>query len=68
MDLKITNRAKDYFIEQLREEREGFALERREYVEKLMTFNHRVGELESKLLQLRAPQSAAHGTVDKPLP
>ena len=27
MDLKITNRAKDYFIDQLQKEREGFAQE-----------------------------------------
>lgn len=27
MDLKITNRGKDYFIEQLQKEREGFAQE-----------------------------------------
>lgn len=57
MDLKITNRAKDFFIEQLRKEREGFGLERQEYREKLMSFNHRVGELKTKLLQFGAPQA-----------
>ena len=57
MDLKITNRAKDFFIERLQKEREGFALERGEYVEKLMSVNHRVGEPEAKLLQLQAPSS-----------
>jgi len=50
MDLKITNKGKDYFIEQLRKEREGFDIERKEYVEKLMNFNRKVGELETKLL------------------
>jgi hypothetical protein len=56
MDLKITNRAKDMFIDQLKSEREGFAEERQEYVEKLMSFNHRVGQLETRLMQLEAPK------------
>ena len=55
MDLKITNRAKDYFIEQLKNEREGFALERKDYVERLVNSNRQIGELETKLLQLQAP-------------
>lgn len=50
-DLKITNRAKDMFIQQLQSERAAFATERQTYVEKLMTFNHRLGELETRLLQ-----------------
>jgi len=56
MDLKITNRGKDYFIEQLQKEREAFGIEREGYVEKLMNFNRKVGELETKLLQLRPPE------------
>jgi len=55
LDLKITNRGKDYFIDQLQTERESFAEERRGYVEKLMDFNRKVGELETRLLQLEAP-------------
>ena len=55
MDLKITNRGKDYFVEQLQKEREGFADERKDYVEQLMRFNRRVGELEMKLNQIGAP-------------
>ena len=55
MDSKIANRGKDYFIEQLKKERESFAEERKDYVDKLMTFNHKVGELETRLLQLEAP-------------
>ena len=55
MDLKITNRAKDYFIEQLKNEREVFALERKDYVEKLINFNRQIGELETKLLRLQGP-------------
>ncbi len=56
IDLRITNRGKDYFIEQLQKERDSFAQERRDYVEKLMAFNRKVGELETKLLQLGAPE------------
>jgi len=55
LDLKILNRGKDYFIEQLQKEREGFALERREYVEKLMSFNQKVGQLETQLRLLKPP-------------
>jgi hypothetical protein len=48
LDLKITNRGKDFFIEQLQKEREG-------YVGQLIESSKRVGELESKLLQLTEP-------------
>lgn len=57
LDLKIMNKGKDFFIEQLQKEREGFAVERQGYVEKLMTFNRKVGELETKLMQLEAPKA-----------
>lgn len=52
LDLKITNRAKDFYIEQLKQEREIFGQERQQYVEKLMSFNRKVGQLEAKLLQI----------------
>jgi hypothetical protein len=58
-DLQINNRAKDYFIEQLQKEREGFAVERRGYVEKLMAFNHQLGTLQNELLRLSAPRDAS---------
>ena len=48
MDLRILNRGKDYFIEQLQKEREGM-------LEKLVSGSHRIGELESQLRQLAAP-------------
>jgi hypothetical protein len=57
LDLKITNRAKDLFIEQLKQERESFAAERQEYVEKLMTFNRRLGELETRLVLPNPPRT-----------
>jgi len=49
MDLKITNRGKDMFIEQLKNERFDF-------VEKLMSANRKVGQLETKLHQLDGPK------------
>jgi len=51
-DLKITNQAKDYYIERLEKERESF-------VEKLLMSSHQVGELEAKLFQLKAPRHRA---------
>ena len=59
MDLKITNKGKDYFITQLKEDREQFVRERETFVQQLMTQNHRIGELETKLLQLEAPHHKA---------
>ncbi len=49
MDLKITNRGKDYFIEQLRNERDAM-------LEKIEQGNLMIGELRTKLLQLEAPR------------
>jgi len=60
MDLKITNRGKDYFIEQLQNERKDFAEERKGYVDELMKSQKQVGELEAKLLQLEAPDVQKH--------
>ena len=48
-DLKITNRAKDMYIEQLKDERSGF-------FEKLLLANRTVGQLETKLNQLDGPK------------
>ena len=48
MDLKILNRSKDFWIEQLRQERDGF-------FGQLLDASRTVGELETKLLQLSSP-------------
>ena len=56
MDLKITNRAKDMFIGQFQKERESFDQERQNYVKELISANRKVGELETKLLQLDRPK------------
>lgn len=47
-DLRILNRGKDYFIEQLK-------LEREDLLDKLVNGSHRIGELETQLRQLAAP-------------
>jgi len=54
-DLQITNRAKDMFIDLMQKEREQFAGERQGYIQQLLTYTHKVGELETRLLQLEAP-------------
>ena len=61
VDLKFANRGKDYVIERLHMECEDFALERKEYIEKLMNSSHQIGELETKLLQLRGPSEHGGG-------
>src|ERR1043166_3629039 len=48
LDLRITNRAKDMFIERLQGEREGI-------LNQLLSASRKVGELETKLLHLEAP-------------
>lgn len=55
-DLQIANRAKDFFIEQLQKDREAFAKEREQIIDKLVASSRQIGELETKLLQLEAPQ------------
>ncbi len=66
LDLKITNKGKDYFITQLKEDREQFVHERETFVQQLMTQNHRIGELETQLLQLEAPKRGAPRVTDRP--
>jgi len=48
MDLKILNSGKDFVIQQLRQERDGF-------FQQLLESSRKVGELETRLLQLSAP-------------
>lgn len=49
MDLRILNKGKDYFIEQLQKERGDF-------FEQVVSANRKVGELENRLLQLDQPK------------
>jgi len=50
LDLKITNRGKDFLIEQMQKERDGF-------FNRLLTTNRKMGELETRLLQLEESKS-----------
>ena len=56
-DLRIRNRGKDYFIEQLKLEHEAL-------LDKLVTSSHHVGELETQLRQVAAPGSISGGLLD----
>jgi hypothetical protein len=49
IDLKITNQAKNQVIEMMRQERDRM-------LEQVISANRKVGELESRLLQLEAPK------------
>jgi hypothetical protein len=52
LDLKITNRAKDQYIDLLQKERSEFAGERERHVQQLVAASRQLGELEQRLLQL----------------
>ena len=43
LDLKIFNKGKDYFVEQMQTERNGF-------IDQLLSASHKVSELETRLL------------------
>ena len=47
--MKITNRAKDYFVDQLKKERDVL-------FDQLLSASRKVGELETRLLQLEGPR------------
>ena len=53
LDLKIANRGKDYLIEQMQRERNGF-------IDQLLVANRKVGELETKLLRLESPDAGVN--------
>ena len=55
-DLKITNRVKDQFLEQTREERNNL-------LQQAMDYSRRIGELETKLLQLAPPRHEAPRSI-----
>jgi hypothetical protein len=55
MDLEITNRVKEQLLDRLNDELIKRDEERRTYIERLITDNRRIGELESQILQIGAP-------------
>jgi len=64
MDLKINNRAKDYFIERLEKDRENFVQERHGLIDRIANGMRRIGILENKLLQLGAPKEEEHNEYE----
>ena len=58
LDLKITNRGKDYFVEELKKQQEKFETIRKEMTQQLIDHSHRVGELEGVIhhAQIEAPR------------
>jgi hypothetical protein len=67
LDLKITNRGKDYFVDELKNERERFEAERKEMVHQLIQHSHRVGELEGVIrhAQIEAPRQQEKKAADQ---
>ena len=55
LDLKIANRGKDFLIEQMQKERTGF-------FDQLLAANRKVGELETRLLQIQPPTNTSGKT------
>jgi hypothetical protein len=55
-DLQITNRAKDYFVDELKKDRQYFEAVRQDMTQKLIEQSQRVGELQVKVHRLEAPQ------------
>ena len=56
LDWKILNKGKDFFIEQLQKERNNI-------LSQLMQSSRKVGELETRLLQLEGPEQAGKETT-----
>jgi hypothetical protein len=54
-DLEITNRVKDQVIGMKDQQIGQLQQEQRDYIERLIDSGHRIGELETKLLQLEGP-------------
>lgn len=63
-DLKINNRAKDLFIEQLQKDREHFVQEREHLIDRLVEGTKQIGVLETKLMQLEAPRGRVIDTEE----
>ena len=55
IDLTITNKGKDYFIQQLEQDRAKLFEEQRLLVDRVAESNRLVGQMEEKLLRLEPP-------------
>jgi hypothetical protein len=60
MDLKILNSGKDYFIEQLREERSGV-------FDQVVSLSRQVGQLETQVHQFLAPRNDSESLGPPPI-
>ena len=60
LDLKIMNKGKDYFLEQLKADRERDAEEREHLTQQLVVQSRAIGQLETRLLQLEGPKPSPH--------
>ena len=58
LDLKITNRGKDYIVEELRNQQDKFEADRKAMTQQLIDQSFRVGELEGVIrhAQIEAPR------------
>ena len=65
LDLKIANRGKDYFVDELKKEREFFETVRQQMTQQLIAQSERVGELQVKLHQLAAPRQEEPKRVEQ---
>lgn len=66
LDLKITNRGKDYFVEELKKDKEKLEEAREKVVQQLVAQSFRVGELEGiiQVHKLEAPQRDEQSAVE----
>jgi len=62
-DLEITNRVKDKHIEMLEKERDRFADERQNYIERLISTSREVGEMRSQLALLGSASAMETGRL-----
>lgn len=58
-DLEITNRVKDAVIKKLETDLTNANTERQSYIQQLIDKSHRIGSLETQLLQIAAPKNDA---------
>jgi hypothetical protein len=63
-NLQILNAGKDFFVEQLKKEREAFANERREYVDNLIASNRKIGESRNETVTIESAKIASFNLED----
>jgi hypothetical protein len=66
LDLRVLNRAKDLFLEELKKDREYFAHERTSLIAQFVENARRLGQLETKVLEIAAPGEEPAGRDQQP--